>query len=70
MSGATFKMTTLIGESSDGIEDAVRTALSTSAENVHGQTWCEVSDIRANINESGGVERWQVYVRVAFKVDS
>ncbi len=65
----TFKMTTLVGESPNGIEDAVLTALSTSAENVRGQTWCHVTDIRANINESGGVDRWQVQVEVAFKVD-
>lgn len=69
MSEATFKMTTLVGESSNGIEDAVKTALATSADNVHGQTWCHVTDIRANINESGGVDRWQVRVEVAFKVD-
>jgi dodecin len=66
----TFKMVTLIGESPSGIEDAVQTALSTSAENVRGQTWCQVSDIRANINSSGGVDRWQVQVEVAFRVDA
>ncbi|HVM10299.1 MAG TPA: dodecin family protein [Acidimicrobiales bacterium] len=69
MADATFKKTKLVGESSDGIEQAVRVALGTSAENVHGQTWCEITDIRANINESGAVERWQVEVEVAFKVD-
>ena len=69
MAGSTFKMTKLIGESDSGIEDAVKTALATSATKVHGQTWCHVTDIRANINESGGVDRWQVAVEVAFKVD-
>ena len=70
MPGTTYKMTTLVGESEAGIEDAVRTALATSAENVRGQTWCEVSDIRASIDESGAVERWQVQVEVAFEVMS
>jgi len=69
MAGTTFKMTKLIGESPTGIEDAVRTALETSASKVHGQTWCHVTDIRANINESGGVDRWQVAVEVAFEID-
>lgn len=45
------------------------TALSTSAAKFHGQQWCEVADIRANVNESGGVDRWQVEVKVAFEVD-
>ena len=70
MDGTTFKLTKLVGESSQGIEAAVGVALETSAENVHGQTWCQVTDIRANINEQGGVDRWQVQVEVAFKVDS
>lgn len=70
MAGTTFKLTKLIGESSSGIEDAVKTALATSASKVHGQTWCHVTDIRANINDSGGVDRWQVSVEVAFEVDA
>ncbi|MDP1819786.1 MAG: dodecin family protein, partial [Acidimicrobiales bacterium] len=68
-SGTSFTITKLIGESSGGIEDAVRTAPATSASKVHGQTWCHVTDIRANVNERGGVDRWQVQVDVAFKVD-
>jgi dodecin len=69
MSASSYKVTKLIGESSGGIEDAVRTALATSASKVHGQEWCQVTDIRANVNEQGGVDRWQVQVDVAFRVD-
>ena len=69
MANATFKMEKLVGESPDGIEAAVLEALGTSAEKVHGQTWAHISDFRANINEAGGVDRWQVTVEVAFKVD-
>lgn len=69
MSNTTFKMEKLVGESPDGIEAAILEALGTSADKVHGQTWAQISDIRANINESGGVDRWQVAVEVAFKVD-
>jgi len=70
MTDAAFKLTKLVGESSDGIEQAVRVALETSAERVHGQTWCHVTDIRASIDDSGKVERWQIEVEVAFKVES
>lgn len=69
MSENAYKLTKLVGESPNGIEAAVKVALETSAERVHGQTWCEITDIRANINESGSVDRWQVEVEVAFKVD-
>jgi flavin-binding protein dodecin len=66
----TFKMTTLVGESATGIQDAVETALRTSAEKVHGQTWIEVKDIRANVGDGGTIDRWQVQIEVAFKVDA
>ena len=69
MSDNTYKMSTLIGESADSIEAAVKTALSKSAEKVRGQEWCQVTDIRANVNESGGVDRWQVELKVAFEVE-
>jgi dodecin len=64
-----FKMVKLIGESRVSIEDAVKVALKTSAKKVHGLTWAQISDIRANINDQGEVDRWQLTVEVAFKVD-
>lgn len=69
MADNTFKITKLVGESDQGIEQAVRVALKTSASRVRGQTWCEVTDIRANIDEDGNIDRWQVEVEVAFKVE-
>lgn len=69
MATTTYRKTTLIGESTSGIEDAVRTALATSANKVHGQSWCEVKDIRARVGTGGAVEEWQVEVEVAWAVD-
>ena len=69
MPGTTYKLTKLVGESATGIEDAVQTALATSASRVHGQTWANLTDLRVNIGENGKVELWQVEVEVAFKVD-
>lgn len=69
MANTTYKMEKLVGESADGIEAAVLEALGTSASEVHGQNWANITDLRANINESGGVDRWQVTVEVAFEVD-
>jgi flavin-binding protein dodecin len=69
MPGTTYKLTKLVGESPDGLEDAVQTALATSASRVHGQTWANLTDLRVNIGEGGKVDLWQVEVEVAFKVD-
>ncbi|MEZ5853488.1 MAG: dodecin family protein [Hyphomicrobiaceae bacterium] len=64
-----FKVVRLVGESPKSIEDAVVVALKASSERVRGQTWAQISDLRANINENGGVDRWQLTVDVAFRVD-
>ncbi len=69
MTDVAFKLTKLVGESSESIEQAVRVAVETSAERVRGQTWCHVTDIRASLGDSGTVDRWQVEVEVAFKVE-
>lgn len=65
----TYKMTKLVGESPKGIEDAVKTALETSATRVRGQEWAHITDLRANLGSNGSVERWQVTVEVAFEVE-
>ncbi len=65
MEDTTFKLTKLVGESAGGIEEAVKVALATSAANVQGQTWCQVTDLRADFDEQGGVDRGQVQAEVA-----
>ncbi len=67
MSG-TYKHTTLTGEG-DSIEDAIRTALRVSGQAVTGQSWLEVADIRASLNDDATVDQFQVTVMVAFEVD-
>ena len=69
MSESSFKMIKLAGESPDGIEGAIKAALETSGETVRGHSWVQVVDIRANLNEDASVDRWQVIVEVAFKVE-
>lgn len=66
---AAFKVVKVVGESDQSIEGAVKAALQTSADRVHGQTWLQVTDIRANTNDEGGIDRWQVTAEIAFKVD-
>ena len=69
MSNSVFKVTKLVGESPDGIEAAVGEALRASAQKVRGQTWANITDLRANLGEGGTVDRWQVTVEVAFEVE-
>lgn len=67
---SSFKVVKVVGESSEGLEAAALAALKTSADRVHGQTWMQITDIRANTNDDGGIDRWQVTAEIAFKVDA
>lgn len=67
MSG-TYKHVTLTGEG-DSIDGAIGAALRVSGEAVDGQTWLEVEDIRASLNEDASIDQYQVTVKVAFSVD-
>lgn len=67
--GKTFKMVQLVGESESGLEDAIETAVKTSAKTVRGQNWIEVNEIRANVNDDGSIDRWQVKIDIAFEVE-
>jgi flavin-binding protein dodecin len=67
--GTPFKLTKLIGESTSSIEEDAAVALATSGSKVRGQTWAHLTDIRANLGDDGSVDRWQVTVEVAFKVE-
>ncbi len=64
-----FKVVRVVGESPKSIEEAAKVALRTSKARVHGLTWMQIADIRANVNDDGDVDRWQVTVDISFKVD-
>lgn len=64
-----FKMLKVVGESSIGFEDAVKVALNSVGQK-KGLTWAQISDIRANLNDQGGIDRWQLTVDVAIKTDA
>lgn len=63
-----YKTITLYGTSTKSIEDGVENALRKAAKSVHGMRWFELVETRGHI-EDGKVERWQVGVRVGFKLD-
>ena len=68
MSGHVYRVTDLVGSSSEGIDAAVRTALARAAETLHGLDWFEVTEIRGRI-ENGRVAEFQVGLKVGFRLD-
>jgi flavin-binding protein dodecin len=68
MSDHVYKYIELTGSSKDGMEDAVKNAISRASKTLRGMHWFEVTDTRGFI-EDGKVAYWQVTVKVGFTLE-
>ncbi len=68
MSDNTYRVTEIVGTSSDGLETAVRNGIARAARTLRGLDWFEVAEIRGAIAD-GGVSSFQVTMKVGFRLD-
>lgn len=68
MPGHTYRVTEVVGTSSDGIDDAVRGAIARAARTLHGLDWFEMTEVRGRI-EGGAMAHVQVTLKVGFRLD-
>jgi flavin-binding protein dodecin len=64
----TYKVTEIVGSSSDGIDAAIRSGISRASESLRHLGWFEVTDIRGHL-EDGTVAHYQVTMKVGFRLD-
>jgi len=69
MSGHTYRVTEIVGTSSDGIDDAIKSAIERASATLHGLDWFEVTEIRGHISD-GTIGHVQVGLKVGFRLDS
>lgn len=65
--GHTYKVVELVGTSSDGVDAAIRSAVSRAGETLRNLDWFEVREIRGQIAD-GEVRWFQVRLGVGFRV--
>ncbi len=68
MSDHIYKTIELVGSSTSGVEDAVRTAVAKAAETVRNLRWFQVTETRGHI-EGGRVAHWQVTLKIGFTLE-
>lgn len=61
----TYKVIEIVGSSTEGIDDAVRTGIKRASKNVDELKWFEVVETRGWIDGSD-VGHWQVKMKVGF----
>ncbi len=62
-----YRYVEVIGVSGEGLDDAIKMAVSEASKEAKGASWFEVSEIRGSIKD-GKVKEFQVTVKVGYKV--
>jgi hypothetical protein len=68
MADSTYKITEVVGTSTDSLELAVRNGIGKTGETVRNLDWFEVTEIRGHI-EGTDVAHFQVSMKIGFRID-
>jgi hypothetical protein len=68
MADHVYKKIELVGSSPDGIEDAVKNALTRAKKSVRNMRWFEITETRGYLEE-GEIAHWQVTLKVGFTLE-
>jgi flavin-binding protein dodecin len=68
MSDHTYKVTEIVGSSSEGVDAAIRSGITRASESLRHLGWFEVTDIRGHL-EDGAIAHFQVTMKVGFRLD-
>jgi len=68
MSEHTYRVTEIVGTSTEGVDAAIRNGVSRAATTLRNLDWFEVTEIRGHLDE-GRVQHVQVGLKVGFRLD-
>ena len=68
MSDHVYRVTEIVGSSADGVDQAIRNAVSRASQTLRNLDWFEVVEIRGHLQD-GAVAHVQVTLKVGFRLD-
>jgi len=68
MSDRTYRITEIVGSSSEGIDPAIRNGLERAAQTLRHLDWFEVTQIRGYVAEDG-LHYFQVGLKIGFRLE-
>lgn len=68
MSDHTYRVIEIVGSSPDGIDAAIRNAVSRAADTMRGLDWFEMESIRGDLQD-GAIAHFQVTLKVGFRLE-
>lgn len=64
----TYKTVEIIGSSKDGVDDAMRQAVTKASQTLHNLEWIEVMSVRGHI-QNNKIAHFQVTMKIGFRID-
>jgi hypothetical protein len=68
MADHVYRVTEIVGTSTEGLDAAIRNAVERAAQTLHGLDWFEVTEIRGHLDD-GAIAHVQVGLKVGFRLD-
>jgi dodecin len=65
----TYKVSEIVGTSTESIHQAVRNGIKKAGESIRNLDWFEVTEIRGHIVDGDEVGHFQVVMKLGFRVD-
>ena len=63
-----YRIAEIVGTSPDGVDAAIRNAVSRASQTLRNMDWFEMTEIRGHLAD-GQVADWQVTVKVGFRLE-
>lgn len=68
MADHVYRVTEIVGTSTEGVEPAIRNGMTRAGKTLHNLDWFEVTEIRGHLVD-GQIEHFQVGLKVGFRLD-
>ncbi|HET8970599.1 MAG TPA: dodecin [Candidatus Nanopelagicales bacterium] len=68
MSNRTYRVTEIVGTSTEGIDAAIRNGVERASQSLRHLDWFEVTQVRGHIRD-GAVDHFQVGLKVGFRLE-
>lgn len=68
MSNHTYRVTEIVGTSTDGVDQAIKNGITRASQTLRGLDWFEVTQVRGHIVD-GQIEHYQVGLKVGFRLE-
>ncbi|MBB4986887.1 MULTISPECIES: dodecin [Streptomyces] len=68
MSNHTYRVTEIVGTSTEGLDEAIRNGIQRASQTLRGLDWFEVTQVRGHLVD-GSIEHYQVGLKVGFRLE-